>query len=69
MHHLPDGPTNLRLIRPKRLPQALRDSGVALVEQKLSNGTVKIADKAQRVTLIQLQVVGATTPCVVGQRA
>src|SRR5271168_3579653 len=28
-------------MRPKRLPQALRDAGVALVEQKLSNSTVK----------------------------
>jgi hypothetical protein len=39
--HLPYGPPNVRLIRPKRLPQALRDAGVALVEQKLSNSTVK----------------------------
>jgi putative transposase len=38
---LPYGPPNVRLIRPKRLPQALRDAGVALVEQKLSNSTVK----------------------------
>ena len=41
MPHLPYGPPNVRLIRPKRLPQALRDAGVALVEQKLSNSTVK----------------------------
>jgi len=39
--HLPYGPPNVRLIRPKRLPQALRDAGVALVEQKLGNSTVK----------------------------
>jgi Helix-turn-helix domain len=39
--HLPYGPPNVRLIRPKRLPQALRDAGVALVEKKLSNSTVK----------------------------
>jgi hypothetical protein len=38
---LPYGPPNVRLIRPKRLPQALRDAGVALLEQKLSNSTVK----------------------------
>jgi hypothetical protein len=39
--HLPYGPQNVRLIRPKRLPQALRDARVALVEQKLRNSTVK----------------------------
>ena len=41
MPHLPYGPPNVRLIRPSRLPQALLDAGVALVEQKLSNSTVK----------------------------
>ena len=41
MPQLPYGPPNVRLIRPKRLPQALRDAGVALVEQKLGNSTVK----------------------------
>jgi hypothetical protein len=34
------GPPNVRLIRPKRLPQGIRDAGVALVERKLSNSTV-----------------------------
>jgi len=38
---LPYGPPNVRLIRPKRLPQGVRDAGVALVERKLSNSTVK----------------------------
>jgi putative transposase len=35
------GPPNVRLIRPKHLPQAVRDAGVALVERKLSSSTVK----------------------------
>jgi putative transposase len=39
--HLPYGPQNVRLIRPKLLPQAVRDAGVALVERKRSNSTVK----------------------------
>jgi hypothetical protein len=37
---LPYGPPNVRLIRPKRLPQGVRDAGIALVERKLSNSTV-----------------------------
>jgi hypothetical protein len=39
--YLPYGPQNVRLIRPKRLPQSARDAGVALVERKLHNSTVK----------------------------
>jgi transposase len=35
------GPPNVRLIRPKHLPQAARDAGVGFVERKLSNSTVK----------------------------
>jgi hypothetical protein len=35
--HLPYGPPNVRLIRPKRLPEALRDAGVALVEEPAVN--------------------------------
>jgi hypothetical protein len=38
---LPYDPPNVRLIRPKRLPQGIRDAGVALVEPKLGNSTVK----------------------------
>jgi hypothetical protein len=38
---LPYGPPNVRLIRPKRLPQGVLDAGVALVERKLSNSTVR----------------------------
>jgi hypothetical protein len=38
---LPYGPPNVRLIRPKRLTQGVRDAGVALVERKLSNSTVR----------------------------
>jgi hypothetical protein len=38
---LPYGPPNVRLIRPTRLPQGVRDAGVALVERKLSNSTVR----------------------------
>ncbi len=41
MPTLPYGPPNVRLIRPKRLTQGVRDAGVALVERKLSNSTVR----------------------------
>jgi hypothetical protein len=38
---LPYGPPNVRLIRPKRQPQDVRNGGVALIERKLSNSIVK----------------------------
>ena len=41
MPFLTYGPPNVRLIRPKHLPQAAREAGVAFVERKLSNSTVK----------------------------
>lgn len=41
MPTLPYGPPDVRLIRPKRLTQGVRDAGVALVERKLSNSTVR----------------------------
>jgi hypothetical protein len=40
MQNSPYGPTDVRRVSFKRLPKAIRDAGVSMIERKLATGTV-----------------------------